>query len=111
MAAFSLPHDVLPDSDERHERTHHRAAAHLDLMLEVAACGKKEGKDGLVLDVIRLLGAMEVRSALLGRRCSKLKDLTTYYVYQDNVYYIDILFHFSCSSFLYMLHPFVPAFR
>ena len=78
MAAFSLPHDVLPDSDERHERTHHRAAAHLDLMLEVAACSKKEGKDGLVLDGMRLMGAMEARSVLLGRRCSKLKDLTTF---------------------------------
>ena len=44
MAATSLPHDVLPDSDERHELTHHRAAAHLDLMLEVAACSKKRRK-------------------------------------------------------------------
>ena len=42
MAAFSLPHDVLPDSDERHERTHHRAAAHLDLMLE----GSKKKRKG-----------------------------------------------------------------
>ena len=106
MAATSLPHDVLPDSDERHERTHHRAAAHLDLMLEVAACGKKGGKDGLVLDGMRLMGAMEVRSALLGRRCSKLKDLTTFMFVK-----ISFLHRYPFSFFMYMLHSLVPTFR
>ena len=106
MAATCLPHDVLPDSDERHERTHHRAAAHVDLMLEVAACGKKEGKDGLVLDGMRLMGAMEVRSALLGRRCSKLKDLTIFMFIK-----ISVLHRYPFSFFMYMLHSLVPTFR
>ena len=38
MAATSLHDDVLPDSEERHERTHHGACSHPDGMVGVVAC-------------------------------------------------------------------------
>ena len=58
IAAASLDDDVIPDSEERCERTRHRASAHCDSLVG------RDGRKDIVSGGVVMMGGVEELSAL-----------------------------------------------